>query len=228
MAKKSASVLALDQIENAIYKELKEYGFRKHGRTLCRFVGPEADIAQIITFQLGQAYRDETNLLTVQLGLRIPEVFERDFTRPIEKKKRYRAHEATMGVSLGRLDGNEEREFNLLVENLKDVEREILDDLVGKALPIFDVLNSRESILTRRREFPNFDVGGRPGKSFEEAFVYGRLGDMERANKAFAEYYDNLIGQRDAAPDKGEYMGYERFREFKEEIAKKNGLVIPR
>ena len=44
----------LDAIEKAVHTVVKPYGFRKHGRTLHRFVS--GDISQVINFQLGQAY----------------------------------------------------------------------------------------------------------------------------------------------------------------------------
>ena len=41
----------VDEIEAAVYEHVKPYGFKKHGRTLHRFVSE--DISQVIHFQSG-------------------------------------------------------------------------------------------------------------------------------------------------------------------------------
>ena len=70
---KSEISLIIDQIEAGVYKPVKPHGFRKHGRTLHRFV--DEDISQVISFQPGQAYLNMTHLMTVNLGIRVPECF---------------------------------------------------------------------------------------------------------------------------------------------------------
>ena len=67
----------IDYIESEVYKRIKPLGFRKHGRTLHRFVS--GDISQVISFQCGQAYLDATHLMWVNIGIRIPECMERRF-----------------------------------------------------------------------------------------------------------------------------------------------------
>lgn len=67
----------IDYIESEVYKRIKPLGFRKHGRTLHRFVS--GDISQVISFQCGQAYLDATHLMWVNIGIRIPECTERRF-----------------------------------------------------------------------------------------------------------------------------------------------------
>ncbi len=228
MVKKSENTSTVSQIENVIYQELKKYGFRKHGRTLCRFTGPEDDIAQIITFQLGQAYRDETHLLYVNTGIRVPECFERDFVNAIEKKPYYYDYHATIRSMLGKIDGKKTyREFNLQTEKTIDVEAEILRDIIDKVLPVYDLLSSREDILANRKKFPNFDTLNNHLVTLEEAFIYGHLGNIEKANQVFAEYYTDIVGKRDTAENKYEYMRYEGHRKSIEETARINGLRIP-
>ena len=71
MREKSEISLRIDRIEDSLYRDLKQLGFRKYGRTLHRFFLD--DISQVIRFQCGQAYREETHLLCVGVGIRVPE-----------------------------------------------------------------------------------------------------------------------------------------------------------
>ena len=81
---KKSRTNVLDEIENAVYKELKPHGFRRYGRTLHRFV--PGDISQVIHFQLGEARRGENHLLYVNVGIRVPECVERSFAAELEQK----------------------------------------------------------------------------------------------------------------------------------------------
>lgn len=85
------SAKVLDGIEAAVYGLVTPYGFRKHGRTLHRFVS--GDISQVIHFQLGQAYRGETHLLVVNVGIRVPECVNRQFFPEANPKKYYHEYD---------------------------------------------------------------------------------------------------------------------------------------
>ena len=200
MAQKSEVTLAVDRIESTVQKEIKKLGFRKHGRTLCRFTGPEADIAQIINFQTGMSWREETHLLKVNVAIRVPECQERNFVDPLEKKKYYQEYDANIRSSLGEIDGEEYcRQFNLKEENLEVIEHEILDDILNKVIPVFDILNSRENILLHRKKYPHFDKLNQNLILLEEAMMYGRLGNLEKAKQCFEAYYQKAV-------DKYEYL----------------------
>lgn len=196
MAVKSEITLAVDRIEAAVHKEVKKLGFRKHGRTLCRFTGPENDIAQIINFQTGMSWREETNLLYVNVAIRVPECEERNFIETIEKKAYYHEYEANICSRLGEIDGEKNsREFDLKKETLEDIEKEILDDILNKVIPVFDILDSRESILLHRRDYPNFDTMNQHLILLEEAMIYGYLGNMEKARHCFEAYYQDAVNE---------------------------------
>ena len=94
---------SIDIIENAVYAELKPLGFRKHGRTLHRFV--DGDISQVINFQCGQSYREETHLMWVNIGIRVPECFLRSFSPDENPKKYYRESECNIRSRLGKVKG---------------------------------------------------------------------------------------------------------------------------
>ena len=84
----------VDEIEAAVYEQVKPYGFKKHGRTLHRFVSE--DISQVIHFQSGMSSHGMSGLLCVNLGIRIPECSERTFQPQAEKKKYYHEYECMM------------------------------------------------------------------------------------------------------------------------------------
>lgn len=196
MAQKSEVTLAVDRIEATVQKEIKKLGFRKHGRTLCRFTGPEADIAQIINFQIGMSWREETHLLYVNIAIRVPECQERNFIDVLEKKKYYHEYEANIRFTLGEIDGKEtSRIFNLKKEKLDEVEQEILDDILNKVIPVFDILNSRENILLHRKKYPNFDKLNYHLILLEETMIYGYLGNIEMARQCFEAYYQIVVDE---------------------------------
>ena len=94
---------SIDIIENAVYAELKPLGFRKFGRTLHRFV--DGDISQVINFQCGQSYRDETHLMWVNIGIRVPECELRRFEQEEKLKKYYHEYNCNMRSQLGKTKG---------------------------------------------------------------------------------------------------------------------------
>lgn len=93
----------LDGIEKEVYEYVKSYGFKKLGRTLHRFVSE--DISQVIHFQLGQAYRGETHLLSVNTGIRVPECMTRRFTAEETTKKYYHDYDCNIRSQLGIIEG---------------------------------------------------------------------------------------------------------------------------
>lgn len=176
----------LDDIEKAVYDLLKPYGFRKHGRTLHRFVSE--DISQIINFQLGQAYRGETHLLFVNVGIRVPECMERSFDAVSPLKKYYQEYECNLRSRLGEVEGNAASCYDLRT-NTEAILADITRQIQTVVLPAFEVLSSRDSILRSRRNYPNFDKLNSHLILLEEAMIYGKQGDREKAEKTFWEYY---------------------------------------
>lgn len=80
--------------------------------------------------------------------------------------------------------------------------------MLTKVLPVYDVLSSREAILAHRRDYPHFDVMGRQLILLDEAMIYGHLGDLEKAQALFAQYYLNAVHayQREKAHGKQAYL----------------------
>lgn len=178
----------VNDLENSIYNQIKQYGFRKHGRTLHRFV--DGDISQLINFQVGQSYRGETHLLWVNIGIRVPECAKRSFSPDEEKKKYYHEYECNIRSRLGTVEGKEESCYDLR-KSLDKIEADILRQIQEYVIPTFDILNSRQAILEKRREYPNFDTMYQQLIPLEEVMIHGRAGDAEKATELFNIYYRN-------------------------------------
>jgi hypothetical protein len=202
---KCETTACIDEIEANVYKKLKQHGFRKYGRTLHRFVSE--DISQLINFQCGQAYRDETHLMWVNLGIRVPECFDKEFIPSKPMKKYYHEYECTIRSRLGTIDGNKEKCFNLK-GNIAEITTEILDDIEGKVLPVFNILSTRETILAHRRDYPQFDTLHRHLILLEESMIYGHLGSLDKAEDLFEQYYQTAVDKYNDAMINGkkEYL----------------------
>ena len=188
----------LDEIERAVHTPLKPYGFQKHGRTLHRFVS--GDLSQVIHFQLGQAYRDETHLLFVNVGIRVPECMTRSFAPEDKTEKYYHEHECNIRSRLGEIEGKKVSCYDLRKPTDRII-ADILRQIQGLVLPVFEVLCDRDAILARRRDYPRFDLLNRHLILLEEAMIYGRRGETEKAADTFNLYYhlceSGQSGQKD-------------------------------
>ena len=183
---KKSRTNVLDEIENAVYKELKPHGFRRYGRTLHRFVS--GDISQVIHFQLGEARRGENHLLYVNVGLRVPECVERSFATELEQKKYYHEYECNIRSRLGTVEGREEVCYDLR-KSVEKIRADILRQISEVVLPAFDMLASRDGILFHRREYPQFDTLNDHLILLEEAMIYGRRGERDKAAELFRQHY---------------------------------------
>lgn len=181
----------VDEIEDAVYLRLKPYGFKKHGRTLHRFVSE--DISQVIHFQSGMPTHGMSGLLGVNVGIRIPECSERTFQPKAEMKKYYHEYECTIRSRLGMVSGKSETWYDLR-EKTEKIIKSIIDEIDQYVLPGYEVLNSRENILAHRKEYPLFDNMAHL-VSLEECMIYGHLGNIEKARQRFEEYYQSAVDE---------------------------------
>lgn len=190
----------MDYIEKMVYLQMKPLGFRKHGRLLHRFVS--GDISQAIQFESWPNGFESPQLMWVDTGIRVPECALRSFEAEAEPKKYYPEYTCTLRSRLGVLIGPEAPEYDLQ-EDPEMIVADILGRLERTVLPAFDALNSREAILERRREFPWMDEF-KHLILLEEAMIYGRRGERERAEELFNEYYQQILikkmAQRDPRP----------------------------
>ncbi len=205
---------SIDIIENAVYAELKPLGFRKHGRTLHRFV--DGDISQVINFQCGQSYREETHLMWVNIGIRVPECFLCSFAPDENPKKYYRESECNIRSRLGKVKGKKVTTYNLH-GSIDEITADILGQIKEYVLPAFDVLKDRTSILEKRREYRNFDTLHYNTILLQEAMIYGRMGDLDKASELFNRYYFKC--KKKISPVKGHL-------EYLDNLAKKLNITL--
>ena len=210
----------LNGIQGAVYRYLKSYGFHKHGRTLHRFVS--GDISQAITFQLGQAYRGETHLLFVNTGIRIPECMNRSFDPEKNPKKYYHTYECNIRSRLGVIEGKEDSSYDLR-DSAEVIIADMLRQIQTFLLPVFETLNSRDAILTHRREYPTFDILNHHMIVLEEAMIYGRRGEQAKAAETLNLYY-RLCQQGEVTHKDPRVI--QRHLEYLDELAESLGIQI--
>ena len=179
----------VDKIESAVYAHIKPYGFNKHGRTLHRFVS--GDISQIIHFQSGMPAKGMGGLLCVNVGIRIPECSERVFQAKDEKKKYYHEYECTIRSRLGIVSGKSETWYDLRKKTTR-ITDSIISEIDQYVLPAYEVLNSRETILAHRKEYPLLD-NMCSLILLEECMIHGHLGNIEKAKELFELYYNFAV-----------------------------------
>lgn len=210
----------LDSIEKAVYAFLKPFGFKKHGRTLHRFVSE--DISQVITFCLGQAYRGETHLLTVETGIRVPECVNRSFERQDPGKRYYHEYDCNIRSNLGTVEGKKVACYDLR-SSVEEITTDILRQIRDYVLPAFEALSDRDRILAHRRDYPCFDQLNRHLILLEEAMIYGYRGEKQKAVDTFCRYYQlsktGQLAQKDPAT-------IQRHLQYLEELAIKLGITI--
>lgn len=204
----------IDEIEDAVYVHIKPYGFKKHGRTLHRFVS--GDISQIIHFQSGMPVHWMSGLLCVNLGIRIPECDEMTFHPSVEKKKYYHEYNCTIRSRLGTVSGKKETWYDLS-KPIGKIIKSIIGEIDKYVLPAYEVLNSREGILAHRKDYPLLD-NLCSSHTLDECMICGYVGDVEKAKELFelhygssvAEYNDQMLNGHKQYLKKGErvvYMG---------------------
>lgn len=181
----------VDEIEAEVYSHLKPLGFKKYGRTLHRFVSE--DISQVIHFQSGKPIHGMGGLMCVNLGIRIPECVERTFHPDTEMKKYYHEYECNIRSRLGTVSGKSETWYDLHNKTDKII-KSIIDEIDQYVLPAYEALNSREAMLTNRKNYPFLDSMAHL-VSLEECMIYGHLGNIEKAKELFEEYYQSAVDE---------------------------------
>ena len=182
----------VDEIEAAVYEYVKQYGFRKFGRTLHRFVS--GDISQVIHFQTGMPTNINSGSFCVNLGIRIPECSERTFLPKTEKKKYYHEYECTIRSRLGIVSDKQETWYDLHKKTDKII-NSIIEEIAQYVLPAYEALSSREAILAHRKDFPLLDNLEHRLILLEECMIYGHLGNIEKSKQLFQEYYQSAVDE---------------------------------
>ena len=183
----------VNEIQKEVHKLLKPLGFRKFGRTEHRFV--DGDISQVVNFQLGQAYLGDTHLLTVNIAIGVPECMYHLMGRQPERKKYYKEYECNIRSELGIIEGKKNPVYDLR-KPIESIIADILRQLSDTVLPAFAILNSREAILSHRREYPMLDSMNRHLILREEAMMLRHMGDAAGATAKYDAYLYGLIHEK--------------------------------
>ena len=192
----------VDAIEKAVYAEVKPLGFKKHGRTLHRFV--DGDISQVIKFQVGCPSKSVYDVLWVHIGIRVPECEIRSFIPEESLKSYYHEYDCNIRCSFREIEGLKEDYYDLH-GSVQAITDDILRQLRDIVIPAFLALDSRPAILENRRQYRQIDAFNHRLILLEEAMIYGRAGDLQRAEEAFNQYYDSKAQ---------EYRGHEGWRSY--------------
>ncbi len=229
---KLSSTESVDVIEKIVYEHLKPLGFRKHGRTLHRFV--DGDISQVVNFQNGCPSKGVYDILWINLGIRVPECVEHRFNISKPIKKYYHEYECNMRTRLGSLVDGKDTFYNLKKDPYK-IGKDAVERIKKYVIPVFDTLNSRDAILNRRAEHPLFDQFNNHLILLEEAMIIGRRGNLSEATRLFNAYYQNALAEYNCIFEqgtktylkKGERMVYHNAKTDETETitATKNGYV---
>ena len=134
----------VDEIENEVYASLKSHSFKKYGRTLHRFVS--GDISQMIHFQSGMPSQGVGGLLCVNIGIRVPESFERCF-QPQNDKKYYHEYECNIRSRLGMVSRKQDTWYDLRKDTGK-ITRSILQYIHFGGM--YDIWSSRRGRESKR------------------------------------------------------------------------------
>lgn len=172
--------------------------------------------------------------LWVNLGIRIPECVERKFSIEEPLKKYYHEYECNIRTRLGSLVDGKDTFYDLKKDPNK-IANDIIKRIKKYAMPVFDVLDSRDAVLKHRMEYPNFDQFSNHLIRLEEAMIFGRNGDIVAASRLFNAYYQEALAKYNHDLEqgtktylkKGERMVYHNVKTNETEtiIAIKSGYV---
>ena len=201
---KSIYAQRLDLIQSEIWARLlKPSGFKKRGRHFNR--ESSGGLIQVITFQMGQTYREENDRFSVHIGVRVPESYERTFSTP-ERRSFYPYYycNITSALNEGVLghaayedeygDAYNAKVFTLRKDDLQPIIAEIHGLIVEHVLPFFTAMESRDKVLQNRRSFHEryveFELTNESVLDIEEAMIYGHTGDIARATQIIQQRFD--------------------------------------
>ena len=204
-----------------VYERLKPLGFRKHGKTLHRFV--DGDISQVVYFDRG--YR-RADLLLIYLGIRVPECDLMKFIISEQTEEYYHFGRCNLRSALLR-DANEDSHnifFLFQKTGLQPLIDKIIDKLENEVIPAFEVLSNRDNIINCKEKYSYFYYHKHLIR-LHESMIWGRRGNLDEAAKLFKSYYqDSLAKYNDEYENgyqkylyKGDTVTYRNFKTKKDE-----------
>ena len=193
---KSEYVKKTDEIQKLVTAEVLSDYLRK-GRLFNKRAG---DVVSVIEFRIGRKYNDEDYMLSVIMGIYIPQPATWSFNGIIENDKFYHEYECLIRTSIDHLQniysfkGYNDKFFDLNRESIKDITAEICNVLTAKYFPGVEKLNTIEKMLKNSKKIVgelcekswwsiNFELG--------YIFLYAAVGNMPKFTSEFQEYYNH-------------------------------------
>ena len=143
-------------------------------------------------------------MLWVHIGIRVPECELRSFVPEESLQSYYHEYDCNIRCSFREIEGLKEDYYDLH-GSVRAITDDILRQLRDIVIPAFLALHSRPAILENRRQYRQIDAFNDHLILLEEAMIYGRAGDLQRAEQAFNQYYDSRAQ---------EYRGHEGWRSY--------------
>jgi len=162
-------------------------------------------LIHVITFQMGQTYFGDSNKFCVFIGIRVPECVSKSFADPEPVLRFYDYADCNIVVPVnhhalgykGYLCSNgvsyNSKMFMLDAEDIQPVIDELSETIEQLILPFFNNMDTREKILLNRSKYHEIypDLERNHVIDIDEAMIYGRAGDPEKARQILQQRYDS-------------------------------------
>ncbi len=190
-----------------VYARLKPLGFRKHGKTLHRFV--DGDISQVVYFASKINDQCLPDALWILTGIRVPECDLMRFVIPEQTKKYYHYATSHLRGSLF-IDKNGDGTWILFQEtDPQQLIDNVMERLENEVIPAFEVLSNRDNIINHKEEDEAscFHLMHKHLIRLYDSMILGRRGNLDEATKLFKSHYQDSLAEYN-----DEYEnGYQRY-----------------
>jgi hypothetical protein len=196
---KSDAVQKADVIQRAIETAiLKDAGFIRKGRTFNRKT--QDVLTHVVTFHVYKKYNDDPTLLSIELGIRVPECVNQSFDSTEIPDKFFKDYDCSSALrtDLGRFKGIHEfrgyGEFHYYLEkgDTKYVDEtdyiifDIRDTMTKKVIPFFADFDSRDKILKNLERYNDNDLISLTKRwKLDLIYIYGTKGEIDKAKDVY-------------------------------------------
>lgn len=200
--KKSGNVQVLDEVQDLLSSEFKNFGFRKKGRTYNRRFSE--GLFHVVNFQMGrypvqqsqQAGVDKSlyGSFTVNLGICLPYVLEIEY--PDKPKKFYHEYDCQIRTRLGSLLGEGSDLWWDLNQTPGDLSDTVSSLIFTGGLPFLEKFTSNESVVEYYRKHGDLPFNNPWRSALIVGIVLSGLGKIQAAEA----HFDNAVNQSSGHP----------------------------
>ena len=211
-----------------VYARLKPLGFRKHGKTLHRFV--DGDISQTVYFvsKINNPYLPD--MFWINIGIRVPECDLWRFVIPEQTQKYY--HFATSHLR-GSLFIDKSGDGTCIYFQKTDPQQlidTVMERLENEIIPAFDVLSNRDNIINHKEEEEAscFHLHHKHLIRIYDSMILGRRGNLDEAAKLFKSHYQDSLAEYNDQYENGyqKYLLKGDTIHYKNQKTQKNETII--